>query len=68
LDKSGIDVIRDLRRRRPNLPVIGISGMMASGAFDGLLELQPPVECLSKPVMPVVLLGAVRRALEVASR
>jgi hypothetical protein len=44
---------------------VAISGMMASGEFDELLRLQPPVECLNKPLLPAVLLGAVRRGLPV---
>jgi hypothetical protein len=62
-DQSGLKVVRELRDRRPTLPVIAISGMMASGAFDELLEFEPHVECLAKPLAPAVLLGAVRRAL-----
>jgi hypothetical protein len=45
------------------LPIIGISGMMGSGDFDQLLRLKPPVDCLAKPLMPAVLLAAVRRGL-----
>jgi PAS domain S-box-containing protein len=66
-DRSGVEVVHELRRRRPALPVIAISGLMASGAYDQLLTLDPRVECLAKPVAPAVLLGAVRRALPAAA-
>jgi PAS domain S-box-containing protein len=65
-DISGLEVVRELRRRAPALPVIGISGMMASGAFDELLTYEPRIPCLAKPVMPAVLLDAVRCALSVS--
>ena len=55
-------MIRELRRRDPALPVIAISGMMGSGAFDELLHLQPRIPCLAKPLVPADFLGAVRRA------
>ncbi|HVS53025.1 MAG TPA: response regulator [Opitutaceae bacterium] len=67
-DRSGVEVVHELRRRSPELPVIAISGMMASGAFDELLTLEPRVECLAKPIAPAVLIGAVRRALPVAAK
>jgi two-component system cell cycle sensor histidine kinase/response regulator CckA len=66
-DGSGMDVIKDLRRRAPRLPAIAISGMMGSGAFDDLLKLEPRVECLAKPLAPPVLLSAVRRMLPLAA-
>jgi PAS domain S-box-containing protein len=66
-DGSGVEVIRSLRELDPSLPVIAISGMMASGRFDELLTLDPPVECLSKPLVPRVLLSASERALHVTT-
>ena len=62
-DQIGTEVVRSLRQREPQLPIVAISGMMASGEFDELLRLHPPVECLPKPLLPAVLLGAVRRGL-----
>ena len=62
-DRSGLDVVKSLRARSPHLPIIAISGMMGSGKFDELLHLDPPVECLSKPLAPRVLLSAAHRAL-----
>ncbi len=67
-DGSGMDVIKELRRRAPKLPAIAISGMMASGAYDGLLKLEPRVQCLTKPLAPSVLFAAVRSALMSAAR
>ena len=64
-DQTGTEVVKTLRRQRPTLPVIAISGMMASGHFDELLHYEPAVECLSKPLSPATLLGAVRRKLPV---
>jgi two-component system, cell cycle sensor histidine kinase and response regulator CckA len=62
-DVSGVDVVKSIRAISPQLPIIAISGMMASGNFDELLHLDPPVECLSKPLPPRVLLSAAHRAL-----
>jgi PAS domain S-box-containing protein len=66
-DASGVEVVKSLRAQSPTLPIIAISGMMASGKYDELLRLDPPVECLSKPLPPRILLGAAERALHVAS-
>jgi len=62
-DRSGVDVVKSIRAIAPELPIIAISGMMASGNYDELLELRPRVECLSKPLPPRVLLTAAERAL-----
>lgn len=62
-DQSGVEVVKALRRRRSALPIIAISGMMASGNFDELLHLQPRVECLAKPLSPRALLTAVRQGM-----
>ncbi len=62
-DRSGLDVVKTIRAAAPQIPIIAISGMMASGHFDELLHLSPPVECLSKPLPARVLLSAAARAL-----
>jgi signal transduction histidine kinase/CheY-like chemotaxis protein len=62
-DQIGTQVVKTLRQKSPSLPVIAISGMMASGNFDELLEMKPAVECLGKPLSPAALLGAVRRGM-----
>src|SRR5688572_9921816 len=64
-DQIGTEVVRSLRNRHSTLPIIAMSGMMGSGAFDELLRLNPAVECLAKPLTPSMLLGAVRRRLPV---
>ena len=62
-DLIGTEVVKTIRKERPTLPIIAISGMMSSGNFDELLHLDPPVNCLSKPVSPATLMVAVRRGL-----
>lgn len=62
-DRSGVEVVKSIRAQSPQLPIIAISGMMASGNYDELLRLTPPVQCLSKPLPPRVLLSAAERAL-----
>ena len=62
-DQPGTAVIKALRRHRPELPIIAISGMMGSGQFDELQQLTPVVECLAKPLLPSALLAAVRRGV-----
>ena len=64
-DQVGTEVVKTLRGRHANLPIIAISGMMASGEFDELHDYHPEIECLAKPLAPTVLLGAVRRRLGV---
>jgi DNA-binding response OmpR family regulator len=62
-DQIGTEVVKSLRQRHSTLPIIAMSGMMGSGAFDELLSLKPAVECLAKPLTPSMLLGAVRRKM-----
>ena len=62
-DQVGTEVVRSLRQRHATLPIIAMSGMMESGAFDELLRITPAVECLAKPLTPSALLGAVRKRL-----
>jgi CheY-like chemotaxis protein len=62
-DQVGTRVVRSLRRMDPAIPIIAISGMMASGHFDELLELAPRVECMAKPLLPAALFAAVQRGL-----
>ena len=65
-DTVGTQLVKQLRQRRGNVPVIAISGMMESGDFDELLRMKPPVECLAKPLTPSTLLSAVRRGIPTA--
>ena len=66
-DQIGTQVVKKLRGRMASLPIIAISGMMSSGEFDELLDLQPPVECLAKPLSPAALLNAVHRRLQTST-
>jgi DNA-binding response OmpR family regulator len=62
-DANGLDVIAAMRERRPDLPVVAVSGMTSfdvasqSDGFSG-------VQCLRKPFRPNDLL----RAIELARR
>lgn len=67
-DGSGVDLVAVMREMERLLPIIAISGLMATGEFDGLLRLSPAVDCLSKPLTSRVLLGAVSRALKSVAR
>lgn len=65
---NGGEVIRALRARHPRQPVLAISGLMDPEKQAGLRELDPPVECLAKPILPEKLLLALRRVIEAAAR
>lgn len=67
-DGTGIELVAAMRGLERRLPVIAISGLMGTGEFDALLQLKPPVECLSKPMTSDVLLGALGRALRKPGR
>src|ERR1700757_3112214 len=60
-DANGLDVIATMRERRPDLPVVAVSGMTSfdvasqSDGFSG-------VQCLRKPFRPNDLLRATRWA------
>jgi CheY-like chemotaxis protein len=66
-DQIGTQVVKTLRQISPRIPIIAISGMMGSGHFDELLQVKPTVECLSKPLSPTTLFGAVRRGLHLGA-
>jgi DNA-binding NtrC family response regulator len=64
---GGIEVVETLRRHRPELPLVVISGWSQSPAARRLLEeYQIPV--LSKPFTPLQLTSVVRQALEATRR
>jgi CheY-like chemotaxis protein len=67
-DTVGTQLVKQLRKRRSDLPVIAISGMMESGDFDELLRMKPAVECLAKPLTPSTLLSAVRRGIPTVAK
>src|SRR5947209_18916191 len=63
--KNGLVVIRELRRERPDLPIVAMSG----GGFSGELDLLPAawfagaVQVLRKPFGATAVLPAVQQAL-----
>ena len=60
---NGADVIRLLRERAPNLPIVAISGVTALDFLSASPELSNVV-CLQKPFRPVELLRAVEAAID----
>jgi DNA-binding response OmpR family regulator len=60
---NGADVIRLLRERSPNLPIVAISGVTALDFLSASPELSDVV-CLQKPFRPTDLLRAVQAAME----
>lgn len=58
---NGFDIIRTMRERVPNLPVVAISGMMALDVISALPELADVV-CLQKPFRPNDLVRAIETA------
>jgi len=63
-DKEGLEVIRTLRRHRPRVPIIAISGRpdLMSALF--LAERMGAVRTLEKPFQPSEFLAAVEEALQ----
>jgi PAS domain S-box-containing protein len=62
-DQLGTAVVKALRERNPTLPIIAISGMMASARIAEVLQHKPAVERLGQPLSPPAFLAAVRRML-----
>ena len=60
---NGADVIRTLRERAPNLPIVAISGVTALDFLSASPELANVV-CLQKPFRPKELLAAVQAAMD----
>jgi len=58
---NGVDVIRTLRERSPNLPIVAISGVTALDFLSASPELSNVV-CLQKPFRPTELLRAIQAA------
>jgi len=59
---NGADVIRLLRERSPNLPIVAISGVTALDFLSATPELSNVV-CLQKPFRPTELLNAIETAM-----
>ncbi|MDB5518406.1 MAG: two-component response regulator [Tardiphaga sp.] len=60
---NGVDVIRTLRERSPNLPIVAISGVTALDFLSASPELSNVV-CLQKPFRPTELLRAIQAATD----
>jgi DNA-binding response OmpR family regulator len=58
---NGLDVIRLMRERIPDLPVVAISGMTTLDAVSGSSDLSNIV-CLQKPFRPNELVRAIEAA------
>ena len=58
---NGFDLIRSMRERVPDLPVVAISGMTALDFLSESPELSDVV-CLQKPFRPVQLMRAIEAA------
>jgi DNA-binding response OmpR family regulator len=63
-NQEGIETIRDLRSRRPALPILAISGIGDVVTYLNVAKLLGAEECLAKPISPATLLSAVRRSLQ----
>ncbi len=65
---NGREVIAALRVLVPRLPILAISGLMDPERQAGLRALNPPVECLAKPILPEKLLLTLRNMIDAAAR
>lgn len=68
-EMDGVKLIKALRERNPNLPVIAVSGVHLHGSERTALDLFPlahlsDVVCLQKPFGPAELLRAIAQATE----
>ncbi len=70
-EMDGVKLIKALRERNPNLPVIAVSGVHLGGSDRTALDLFPlaaelsNVVCLQKPFGPAELLQAIAKAMAV---
>ncbi|MDO9560414.1 MAG: response regulator [Bradyrhizobium sp.] len=64
---NGVDVIRMMRERVPDFPVVAISGMTALDFVSASPELAGVV-CLQKPFRPNQLVGAIEAAYRRSAR
>jgi CheY-like chemotaxis protein len=68
---DGVKLIKALRERAPDLPIIAISGVVLNESQRTVLEYLPKlpgmseIVCLKKPFRPAALLQAVRAALTI---
>jgi CheY-like chemotaxis protein len=72
-EMDGVKLIKAFRERRPNFPVIAVSGMQLGASGRTALDLFPlapelaEVVCLQKPFRPEELMRAIAKATAVAS-
>lgn len=72
-DVDGVKLIKALRERSPNFPIIAMSGVMLSETQRTALEFLPSlpgmseIVCLKKPFRASELLQAVQTAVELAA-
>ena len=64
---NGLDVVRQMRERVPDFPVVAISGMTALDFVSASPELSDVV-CLQKPFRPNQLVRAVQAAYQRSAR
>jgi len=70
---DGVKLIKSLRERAPDLPIIAMSGVMLNESQRTALEFLPKlpgmsdIVCLQKPFRSVELLRAVRAAFKIAA-
>ena len=69
----GVNIIKALRERTPNLPIIAMSGVLLNDSARTVLEFLPKlpglaeIVCLQKPFRPAELLHAVHAAFAAAA-
>jgi len=64
---NGFDVIRILRERVPDLPIVAVSGMTSFDFMSTSPELSDVI-CLQKPFRPNELVGAIEAAQKLSRR
>lgn len=65
-DKDGIELINEIRKQYPNIPIIAVSGggRMGSEIYLGLAQKLGAIEMLHKPFTKKQLLASVKRILQ----
>jgi CheY-like chemotaxis protein len=72
-DMDGVKLIKALRERAPNLPILAISGVMFRTSGRSVLNLLPNahelsgITCLQKPFRPKELVEAIQKAIGVGA-
>jgi DNA-binding response OmpR family regulator len=72
-DMDGVNIIKAFRKRKPNFPIVAISGIPVSESGRTMLEFLPMVPnlatvvCLQKPFRLNQLLDAIQNAIGIAA-